>query len=154
MGTKLLIILLAALALLFVVGLAAPALGGGDQPANPQGGAADALRGLVERPLDLQADAQVSPDDCLEGRVIALPAGGTCTLAIKALEGWFVPTRRLELRLEQGAVEVHLSQAGGLDISHTLKPDDTSMTVNALKDGATVTMACAGGLQACRLAVP
>jgi hypothetical protein len=152
-GVKVFIVIVAALVVLFVVGVAAPAIGGGDQTANPQGGVADRLRGLVERPLDPQADAQASPADCLLGRAVVLPAGGSCTLAVKALEGWFVPTRRLELRLEQGMAKVQLRQAGGLDIDHTLEPADPAMTVNILRDGATVTIVCAGALQACGLSV-
>ena len=154
MGVKIFIVILVALVVLFVVGVAAPAIGGGDQPANPQGGVADTLRGLVERPLDLQTDAQASPADCAQEHAIVLPAGGICTLAVKPLEGWFVPTRKLDLRLEQGLVQVQLSQEGGLNFSHTLKPDDASMTINVLKQGATVTVVCVGGLQACQVALP
>lgn len=152
MGVKVFVVILVVLAVLFVVGVAAPAVSGGNEQADPQGWLADTLRGLLERPVDLKADADVSPPECVQGRAIMLPAGGVCTLRLKADDAWFAPTRTLELEPVEGVVDV--AQEGKLNIHSKLEPGDDPMTINVFKEGGTVTIACVGGLQACRLTLP
>jgi hypothetical protein len=154
-GTKALVIVVVALVVLFVAGVAAPALSGRESEPDVSAGPLEAFRGLVERPLDLRQDALFSPPDCLQTGALVMPAGGTCSLTVKPDTALFPSTRKLTLKLEQGAaVELHVTQEQAPNVTQTVKAGDAPAGVDFFRDGGTLAITCAGVAGGCRLALP
>ena len=157
MKLKVLVIILAVLVVLFLVGTGvnvSRTLGGdAEAAATPQWG--DAVRGLLEQPLQADDVKIAFPSACrqqLQNGVFELPADGQCEMIIAEAA---TNLRVLPLELTAGAgADVTFDPTGGdrLTTEESLRAGDTEATISIFKEGGTLTIACAGGA-ACRLQV-
>lgn len=158
MNTKVLVALLAILAVLFVVGIGAGAGQDDGQAADLNPGFAEALGDLLVREQRLEADDVVaaSPSACrqqLQQGVFQIPTGVVCTLVIGDSSA---AVRTLPLDLRQGVTAVAVLQpAAGSDssftIRHTLQGNERQAEIQVFQEGGTLLVACvnSGATPAC-----
>ncbi|MBI3943402.1 MAG: hypothetical protein HY326_10355 [Chloroflexi bacterium] len=156
-GTKLFIVILVIVAVLFMVGIGAGVTQSSSGKVDSAiGRLQPLLEGALKSPLPLE-DLQVvpgSPAACLQGRAILVAGGGTCSFTIHAAEGFLAPpVRTLMLHLTAGsAVDVRLGQQDAITAKERLTAGDAPKEVDVFKNGGALSITCpALGGNACRL---
>lgn len=156
-GTKLFIVLLVIVAMLFAVGVGAGVTqGSGAKVDGAIGRLQPLLEGALKSLLPLE-DLQVAPGSpaaCLQGRVMLVAAGGSCSFMIRAAEGFLAPpVRTLKLHLAVGsAADVRLGQQDAMTAKVSLTAGAATKELDVFKNGGALSITClALGGNACRL---
>ena len=157
MKPKVLFIILGVLVVLFLIGTGLNVSRAADAQSASIPAWGDAVRGLLEQPLDADDVKIAFPSVCrdqLQQGAFELPAGGQCEMVIAEAR---TNLRALSLELTGGAgANVTMDPAGEdrLTARESLNANTgkTAVTISIFKEGGTLTIACAGGA-ACRLAV-
>jgi hypothetical protein len=141
---KIFLVLLALLLVLFAVGIGLGARDDSGRKADPvEFGWLDSLT----RPFRPTVETGALRGSCLSGRTATIGSTGPCEIEIEPADE---EVRTLELVLERGGeVKVDFApEAGGLDI-HAKLHSDRSVRLSVPRDGAELTLVCAGSSESC-----
>ncbi len=137
-GPRVAIVVLAVLALLFVVGLMFGARG--QELPDPSTSWVDSLGGLIPKPDVEAADIRT---DCLDGGNFVIPATQTC---VATIDGPKRGVKEVHLRVTSSSpIQIVAKRPDMLDEERTLQPGE-SRAFDVYKDGLTLELTCPGTL--------
>ena len=141
-GAKIAVVILAIVAIVFVVLVFGTGGGGDKRYTDPEEAPAliDAMKELFADESPLAYRETRSP--CKRSGDYVVPAGGSCSVSIAGSDA---PVRTMTLRLVEGShARVELSQPGSVSARKTLEGEDREFEIHAFEEPATLEVSCPG----------